>query len=346
MGLRLRLSAMILAAMSVGAAALAQAPAPGDITQPNPGAGSIQGRVILPNSPDQPPEQIPVRLSQGSGIPIGVIYTSGNGQFLFSNLPTGRYEVSVTLPGFQRFSQMVDISRGSGRIQMQVHLRRAEEAAQQEAGGRSVSVGEMLAPAGARREYEKGLEKLRKDDSAAAERYFKKAVGLYPAYSRVWVELGQLYARSKRPSEAIESFREALRHDEKDRDALLCMARLLNDQNQYVAALRAAAQLEQIYAGDARNHLEIARGLLGLGKVEEAEMAARQLESEAHLQTPEVHLVLFSIFRMRRHTAAAAGELRTYLKEMEGRGVARGDAAIARARELLAQLESEIAGAK
>lgn len=344
MGLRLRLSAMILAALSV-AAAFAQAPAPGDITQPNPGAGSIQGRVLLPNSPDQPPEQIPVRLSQGSGIPIGVIYTSGNGQFLFSNLPTGRYEVSVTLPGFQRFSQVVDISRGSGRIQMQVHLRKAEEA-QPETGGRSVSVGEMLAPAGARREYEKGLEKLRKDDSAGAERHFKKAVALHPAYSRVWVELGQLYARTKRPSEAIESFREALRHDEKDRDAMLYMARLLNDQSQHVAALRAAAQLEQIYSGDARNHLEIARGLLGLGKVEEAEMAARQIQSEAHLQTPEVHLILFSIFRMRRNTVAAAGELRTYLKEMEGRGVAPGDAAIARARELLAQLESEIAGAK
>lgn len=336
----LRAGATVLALVGMAATVRAQ-----DISQPNPGAGSIQGRVILQDSPDQPLEQIPVHLRQGSGIPIGVVYTSGNGQFLFSNLPSGRYEVSVSLPGFQKFSQTVEIHRGTGRIQMQAYLLK-REAPRSEAGHPAVSVEEMQAPAGARREYEKGVERLRKEESAAAERHFKKAVALYPTYAQAWLELGRLYARTGRPDDALQSFREALRHNEKNREALLCLARLLNDQSRHLEALRAAAQFEQLDSGDARNHLEIARGLLGMGKVEEAELAASQLEREPHPQTPEVHLVLFSIFRTRRNALAAAGELRTYLKETEQRGVAPRDPAVARARRLLTQLETEIAAPK
>lgn len=321
------------------------APAQRDLTGVNTGLASIQGRVTLQDSPNQPLEQIPVQLSQSNGVPIGVAHTSGNGQFLFQNLSTGGYEITVSLPGYQRFSQKVNINTASGRLDLQVQLRKLEGQAQADPGAPAVSVGEMLAPAGARRELEKGLEKARKDDPPGAERHFRRAVSLHPAYARAWMELGDLYARTARPREALRSFQEALRHDAKNREALLASARLLNDQGRYVEALRAAAQLEQIYARDPRNHLEIARGLLGAEKVAEAEAAARQLEGEPHSQAPEVHLVLFSILHSRQDKAGAASELRTYLKEVEDSGVARGNPAVARARERLSRLEAEI-GAK
>src|SRR5947209_2628549 len=114
------------AAILVGIAACAVLWAQRDITGISTGLGSIQGRVTLQDAPNQPPEQVPVQLSQSNGIPIGVVYTSGNGQFLFNNLATGGYEITVSLPGYQRFSQKVDINTASGRLDVQVHLRRME----------------------------------------------------------------------------------------------------------------------------------------------------------------------------------------------------------------------------
>lgn len=273
------------------------------------GGASIQGKVTLQDSPSAAPERIAVQLSQGSGATISTVYTGGNGQFQFPNVPTGDYAVSVELRGYQRFSQAVTVHRGLGRVVVYAHLRplpavrKSKEAA-------AVSVQEMLAPAAARREYAKGLDRLRQNDGAGAERHWRKAV---------------------------EEFQQALRLDENNREALLGLARVLNDLRLHVEALRAAARLEQL-GPDPRNHLEIARGLLGAGKVAEAETAARQLEKEPHAQAPEVHLVLFNILQGRRETAAAAAELRAYLKEMEGRA---SDPATARARELLGKLEKQ-----
>lgn len=319
-----------------------------DITGTQLGLASIQGRVVLQDAPSAAPEQIPVHLTQSNGVPVAVAYTSGNGQFLFNNLATGNYEIRVSAPGFHPVSHTVNVNTASGRIQTQVYLRRLEPRARTDpaATSASISMREMLAPPGARREYEKGLEKLRKVDFPAAERHLKKAVAIHPAYSRAWVELGQLYARTSRSGEALKSFREGLRQDDQNRDAWLYMARLLNDQGQHLEALQAAARLEQQYARDPRNHLEIARGLLGVGKIPEAEAAARRLDTEPHAEVPEVHLVLFHILRLRQDKQAAAAELRTYLKEISDSGVPSTVAPVVRARDLLAKLETEIATAK
>ncbi len=327
----------ILAALAAGA--MAQRDSTGVVTGP----ASIQGRVILQEAPNRSVEQAPVQLSLSNGTPIGVVHTSGNGQFLFASLATGGYEIRVSLPGYQPYSEKVNIQTGTGRIHLQVHLQRAEGRAQLESG--AVSVREMLAPAAARREHQKGMDKLRRQEPAAAERHLRRAVSLHPPYTSVWVELGGLYARTSRPKAALESFQEALRHDPAERQALLGIARLLNDQGQYVEALRAAAQLEQTHAGDPRNHLEIARGLLGAGKAVEAEAAARRLESEPHSQAPEVHLVLYQILLARHDKPGAAGELRVYLKEISEAGAA-NSAPAARARERLARLENELGAAR
>jgi tetratricopeptide (TPR) repeat protein len=199
-----------------------------------------------------------------------------------------------------------------------------------------VSLGEMRAPPAARREFERGLEQVRRGDTAAAERFLRKAVEIYPAYTRAWVELGRLHAAAHRADQALECFDAALRHDPADPEALRGTARLLNDRGRHLEALRAAAQLEQLGSGDARSHLEIARGLLGAGKPAEAEAAARRLESEPHAQAPEVHLVLYQIAQSRQDRGAAAAELRAYLKEV-------GESAAPHARQALDRLEAELA---
>ena len=304
----------------------------------NLGLASIQGRVQIQDDPNRPLEQVPVRLSRSDGTPIATVHTSGNGQFLFQNLASGGYEIGIDLAGFHRHTEKVAVTTASGRHYVQVHLRRAESTAAGATVPRPVSVREMQAPPAARREYERAMDKLRRNDRKAAEADLEKAVRLHAAYVRAWVALGELQAASGRAGPALESFAQALRHDDADRDALIASARLLNDQGRHLDALRAAARLEQLGTGDARSHLEIARGLLGAGKTSEAEAAARRLESEPHGQAPEVHLVLYQIAQSRQDKAAATAELRAYLKEVGD--AAAGSPGAARARELLRNLES------
>jgi tetratricopeptide (TPR) repeat protein len=71
----------------------------------------------------------------------------------------------------------------------------------------------VMAPRKAASAYEKGLQSLKKEQWAEAERNFASAVREYPKYAIAWFELGRLLQRDNKPDEAIHAYREAIDAD-------------------------------------------------------------------------------------------------------------------------------------
>jgi tetratricopeptide (TPR) repeat protein len=75
------------------------------------------------------------------------------------------------------------------------------------------SVTTVTAPKKAASAYEKGLQSLRKQQWAEAEKQFSQAVREYPKYAIAWYELGRLLEMQNKPDEAVHAYRQAIGAD-------------------------------------------------------------------------------------------------------------------------------------
>lgn len=81
--------------------------------------------------------------------------------------------------------------------------------------GTSVSVTALNAPKDARKDWEKGVELLRRSKTAEAEKELEKAVGIYPKYANAWFDLGRARMQQQADVLAREAFLKAIDADDK-----------------------------------------------------------------------------------------------------------------------------------
>jgi tetratricopeptide (TPR) repeat protein len=89
--------------------------------------------------------------------------------------------------------------------------------------GTSISVTSYLAPAAAKKAFEKGVEQAKKGKWEEAQKSLEKAVQIYPRYAVAWYQLGQLQMRNQSPNQlrnediqsAKHSFEQAVAADPK-----------------------------------------------------------------------------------------------------------------------------------
>ena len=157
--------------------------------------GVVAGRVTDPRGR---PQNVLVSLVAGGEILVGQGYTESNGNFIFSNLHSGLYYVTVEVPGYRpaRESVMID-ARNSSKTQVNVSLEPAGPAPEQPGqiiAGSSTSYKLNLRAdhrpfdAKALHEFDKGNEKQRAGDWKAASSHYQKALridpGFYPALNK------------------------------------------------------------------------------------------------------------------------------------------------------------------
>ncbi|HZP63088.1 MAG TPA: tetratricopeptide repeat protein [Terriglobales bacterium] len=81
--------------------------------------------------------------------------------------------------------------------------------------GLTVSATTAAAPGNARKAFEKGLDKERKQKQADAQQALEKAVQIYPKYAVAWFELGRVQLQQNDATAARQSFLQALAADNK-----------------------------------------------------------------------------------------------------------------------------------
>jgi tetratricopeptide (TPR) repeat protein len=131
-----------------------------------------------------------VNLYTFAGAPVGVATTVG-GQAVFGNLPKATYALEVVAPGFERFTQSVEISTNGDQQYVYVMLKPLPgfKASLAQAGP------PILAP-NAQKELNKALETLRANNLEESKKHLEKASRNAPSNPDVNYLWGMYYAQT------------------------------------------------------------------------------------------------------------------------------------------------------
>jgi tetratricopeptide (TPR) repeat protein len=195
--------------------------------------------------------------------------------------------------------------------------------------GLTLNASPYQAPKDARKAYEKGLEAQKKGKLPEAQRYFGKAVEIYPKYAYAWFKLGTVLQKEQHKDAASAAFTKATTIDKKFLPPYLSLAVLANETQNWPVVLELTNHilsvdplnhvagyvwdLDQVNYSDAYFYNALAN--YRLNKFEEAEKSGRKAEQvDLPTRFPQLHLLLADLFARKKNYGMAIAQLQTYLE--------------------------------
>lgn len=285
-----------------------------------------------------------VELRVGGGAMIGQTVTRNDGDFAFSQLATGEYEVAVTVAGFEPTVQIArftaDRMSFAEVVHMDITIRPRVEA--------------ILAPPGtnftqdvpkpARASYEKGAGRLREGKSDEGILLLREAISIFNDYFDAHFALGKELFRRGNDNEALEEFEIARQINERQDAVYFMFGMVMLKQQKFALAQRAFREATGINANRPVSHFYRGQALveLALRANDEAQRSADLTEAEKELnrawelsdkRLASVYLQRARIYERRGDKEAAARALEDYLRaEPEAKNAAAIRTAITRLR--------------
>jgi tetratricopeptide (TPR) repeat protein len=167
--------------------------------------GEISGTVLL-EADKRPASQVAVKLkSRVAGIFRSVL-TDFEGHFRVQNLPRGTYDIAVDEEGYEAAQTSAQLDGPSAKLVVYLKGR----AAPIREGSYTVSVRELKIPARAQDEFQKGLQRLAKNDPAGSLSHFSRASQAFPGYFESYYNMGLAEMTLGHVDEAIKAFQTAI----------------------------------------------------------------------------------------------------------------------------------------
>jgi tetratricopeptide (TPR) repeat protein len=274
---------------------------------------------------------------RGLGISMSSQTTEASGDFEFTGLGDGQYEVVAEADGYESTHETVLLQPGQ-EAYVSIRMRKRE------AAGGTVSVRTLKLPEKARQAYEKGLLELyqrRKPEKSVP--LFQTTVQEAPQFYEADYHMGVAFERLGRIGEAESAYREAIRLSEgRHSPSQFAYASLLSEKHSFVPAETAARKGLETAPDSGRGHYELARALLGEGRVDLAEKETRTVLEKTR-QLPQVFLLIAAIHVLHHEMEKAVDSMSQYL-QMVPKGPASDE--VRRARDnLLKEIENQKAAA-
>ncbi|HEX4544758.1 MAG TPA: tetratricopeptide repeat protein [Candidatus Acidoferrum sp.] len=272
--------------------------------------GAISGTVVSQGD-HRPVGQVAISLkSHAAGI-FRSILADIEGHFEVRGLPPGTYDVAVDEAGYEPVRTKVQLNGPSLKL---VFYLTSSTPPQLRQKSYTVSVRELKIPNKAREQYQKGLDRLAKNDLAGSLSHFTKAAAAYPDFYEAFYHLGTVEMRLGRNDEAKQAFQKAID---------LSGGRYAWAEFGYAYALYLEGKAEEAESmarkglemdqNSPDGHVILGMTLLRLDRPDEAEKSAR----EALLRNPnsaEAYLILSDVYGRRRNYREQLQDLDVYLK--------------------------------
>jgi tetratricopeptide (TPR) repeat protein len=273
----------------------------------------VVGKIL--RSDGQPfGDSTPVMFLHGAVTPFVAKALAGpGGQFKFKDIPAGTYMLIAALPRIGDIRQTVEVgpsfADSRGRVTVTFEIDGKLMAREQ-----VVSAIELSVPEAARQEYARADDAVAHQDIDGAIGHLKKAVEIAPHYASAWNRLGTIAYQSKQYPQAEAYFREALKQDPSAYSPLVNLGGALMAQNKVEESLAVNLEAVKTMPGDALAHSQLGSSYFFLGRLDEAEIQLKEAKAidPGHFSYPQ--LVLVGIYTQRNQPAAAAAEIREFIK--------------------------------
>ena len=237
--------------------------------------------------------------------------TDYGGHFEVHGIPPGAYEVNVEGQGYKCPSSVVQVNTFTPEVSLYL---KPTSASPPNASAYTVSVRTLKIPTKAVDEYNRGLERLAKNDPAGSLNHFNKAAAAFPEYYEAFYEIGVAESRLKHQDNALEAFQKSIDlSGGRFARAQFAYGLLLCHRGESEEAERLIRTGLENDSNSSEGHLFLAISLVAQNRFDEAEKSAR----EALLRKPDYaspYLVLGQIYAQRKEYQAEVQALDAYLK--------------------------------
>ncbi len=274
-------------------------------------AVEIFGTVFVSGT-NRPIGDIIVNIRSLTGGPFVSVLTDWSGRFQVRGLDPGIYEIVVEEAGYEPTRETLQLFRGPSPP-LELYLKAGNSSPIQRTSY-AVSVRDLRIPGKARNAFERGLERLAKNDAIGGRTQFVRATATFPDYYEAYYHIGVADLRLGREEEAAQAFQKAIdRSGGRYAWAQFGLGLLLCRRGEYAEAETVIREGLEVDGRSAIGHLFLSVAFFRLNRLEEAERSAQ----EALLRKPGfalAYLVLADVHGRRGEYGMQLHDLDAYLK--------------------------------
>jgi hypothetical protein len=253
---------------------------------------------------------IKVELRQAGGATMATAFTTDSGEFSFSGVRSGLYEINVVEVGYLPIDQQISAEDSVG---LQLWLRKP---ADQPDGskGPTISVRELSIPRKAHDDMIKGVDLLyQKRDYRGSVEQFQRAIKDYPAYYEAYGQMAVAYLDLGDQASAEDALKKSIDvSQQRYSDAYFALAGLYVEKNRFADAEPIARKGAELDDASWKGHYELACALFGLNRMAEAEVEAK-IAAERDPSDGDTRLLLANIHIRLHNYPAVLKDVDTFL---------------------------------
>lgn len=267
-----------------------------------------------------------VELRVGGGAMISQTVSRNDGDFVFSNLASGEYEVAVTIAGYEPAVQMARFNTNDRMnfaevVNIEILIKPKKEASLAAPGTNFA----QDVPKPARAAYEKGMARLREGKSEEAIAALQEAIADFNDYFDAHFALGKEMLRAGKDKEALEALERARQINDRQDAVYYMFGLVMMKEHKFAVAEYAFREATRLNANSAASHFYHAQALIELAvrgndqRQRVVDLEAADGELNRAWETSDKRLTIVYLQRARIHETrgekeAAARDLENFLK--------------------------------
>lgn len=268
--------------------------------------------TVLDAATNRGADGVKVDLRQQGGATVASVFTANSGEFSFTDVGSGTYEITVAEVGYEPIDQQVSVEDSTFGLQL-----RLRKASNQPAGtaGATISVRELSIPRKAHDFMLKAVTLLyEKNDDRGSIEQFQRAIKEYPGYYEAYAQMAVAYLNLGEMANSEEALKKSIDvSQQRYSEAYFALAGLYLDAKRFADAEPIARKATELDDASWKGHYELATALFGLDRWPEAEIEARAA-TERDGNGPETHLLLANVHLRLHDYSAVLADLDAYLK--------------------------------
>ena len=283
--------------------------------------------------------QIRVQLQDPVGGTFQEQMPTTNGELRMTVCRKSIYRLRVTGPTIdEAIVDSVQPGRGENFVTVVLHRKLTKE--ERKAQEATVSMHRLRIPNKARKQLAKGDAAMQKGKLTEAEKYYNKAIAIYPQYEEARNSLGVLLMKEGKKTEGQAAFEGAVAVNHDYAPAQINLAKIAFDDKRYDDASSLARQALKSEPLNAAGLFVGAEAAFFKGEYGDTVSYTRTLHSIPHEQYGLAHYLAAKSLEVQHQPDAALAEYQTFLEEDPS------DPNAKRARELVTLLQASAASAR